>query len=142
MNLLPLFPVLLAMASAILAIMVYRRVIPYEAIREAIDLVAEYRALERGARGKRAQKKLKAMEPEYRRARRLIFRGTLVKFLVLTSFYMTGGLAAVIVYPLVRSPYDLPLITTSIDGVTVVPTFMLYFLVFIYTSLVYRKHLL
>ncbi|MCE4602168.1 MAG: hypothetical protein F7C08_01020 [Desulfurococcales archaeon] len=142
MDLLPLFPPLLAVSSAILAIMVYRRIVPYDAIKTAIDIITEYRVLERGAKGKRAQKKLKTMEPEYRKARRLIFRSTMVKFLVLTSFYIAGGLAAVIVYPLIQSPYSLPLVTTEIDGITVVPTFMLYFLAFIYASLVYRKHLL
>ncbi len=142
MDLLPLFPPLLAVSSAILAVMVYRRIVPYDAIKTAIDVIAEYRALERGAKGKRAQKKLKSLEPEYRRARRLIFRSTMVKFLILTSFYIAGGLASVIVYPLVKSPYSLPLVTTEINGATVVPTFMLYFLAFIYTSLVYRKHLL
>ncbi len=143
MDLLPLLPVAMAFSSAILAVATYRRIIPYTAIKTAIDVIAEYRVLQREAKGKRALKKLKALEPEYARARRLVFRSTLVKFFILTSFYLAGGLASAISYPLYKTPYAFPLITTiTQDGVVVAPTFMIYFLAFIYISLVFRKHLL
>ena len=141
-TLLPLLPFLMAISAAILAARVYRRIYPYEVVRTAIDVIAEYRALESMARGKRGKKKLRTREPEYRRARRIIFRSTIVKFFVLTSIYMTGGIAAALAYPVYRAPFKLPLLTGTLDNVIVMPSFMLYFITFIYTSLVLRRMLL
>ncbi|MEB3779935.1 MAG: hypothetical protein GSR85_06875 [Desulfurococcales archaeon] len=143
MDIYPLAPLIFAVFFAYLAAKVYRKMIPYDAVKTAVDFIAQYRVLERTAKSKRDIKKLRTMEPEYKKARRVILRTTIVKFVVLTSMYISGGIATALVAPLIESPFYFPLFTLPTeDGRLLMQSFFIYFMIFIYVSLVYREYLL
>jgi hypothetical protein len=98
--------------------------------------------LERTVKGKRGERKLKAMRPEYMRARRVLVRSILVKFLVLTIFYVIGALFTASLVPVLLSPFHAPLITFMVEGVPVASSFIVYFMVFLFMTLVLREKLL
>jgi len=143
LDLQPIAPLVFASIFSYLAAKVYRRMVPYPIVRAAVDFIAEYRVMERTAKSKRDIKKLKSMEPDYRKARRIILRSTIVKFVVLTSLYITGGIATALTAPFIESPFSFPLFTIHTDDDRLlIQSFFLYFIVFIYISLVFREHLL
>jgi len=140
--LLPIIVISLPLLFAYSAITLYRSIYPYETVKKSIDFIAEYRRLERTVKGKRGERKLKALKPEYMKARRVLVRSILVKFLVLTIFYVIGALFTASLVPILFSPFHVPLITFMVDGVPVASSFIIYFMVFLFMTLVLREKLL
>ncbi len=151
MNLIPLLAVLASMASLYVAVSVYRTLYPYEDVRRALEIASEYRSLTAYVRSKRAARKAKSREPEYRRARSLILRTILVKFTLITLSYVSVALILTMIMPVVETPYYIPLITFKFEecpgegGVracTLMPMLYLHFFTFIYTMLLLRELML
>ncbi|MCE4613280.1 MAG: hypothetical protein F7C07_05555 [Desulfurococcales archaeon] len=138
----PLLAILVPLLFAYSAISLYRSIYPYEAVKRSMEVVAEYRRLERTAKGKRDERKLKSLRPDYIRARRTLVRSILAKFLILTIFYVIGALFTAYTVPLLLSPFHVPLITLMVEGVPVASSFMIYFMVFLFMTLVLRERLL
>jgi hypothetical protein len=137
----PLLILVLPLLIIYSAASIYRSIYPFETIRRALDVVAEYRILKREAqikKTKRIAKKLAAMESDYKRARSLILRSTGVKLLLLISGYMAGSVFFLIVSPLLPSPYNIPILSFTHEGAIYTPGFLLYFLMFIAYYLVFR----
>ena len=76
------------------------------------------------------------------RARRILLRSVLAKFLVLTIFYVVGALFTAYTVPLLLSPFYAPLITLMVEGTPVASSFMIYFMVFLFVTLALREKLL
>ncbi len=141
-DLLPLFPALLGVLAALASVRAYRVLYPYNTIKAALEIIAEYRVLERNARDKRAKKKLARLEPEYKAARRLVSRSIIAKMIIIGIVYVSIGIIAVAMYPLYASPAPIPLISVNVDGSYVVPSFMIYFMVYAVSILALRRYLL
>ncbi len=141
-DLLPLFPALLGVLAALASVRAYRILYPYETVKAALEVVAEYRVLERSARDKRAKKKLARMEPTYKASRKLISRSIIAKMLIIGIVYVSIGIIAVAMYPLYNSPAPIPLLSVNVEGVYVVPSFMIYFMVYAISILALRRYLL
>ncbi len=151
MNLVPLLAILVSIASLYIAVSVYRTLYPYEDVKRALEIASEYRSLTAYIRSKRAARKAKSREPEYRRARSLILRTTLVKFILITLSYVSVALALTAIMPVVETPYYIPLVTfrfddCPIEGVggecVLMPMLYLHFLTFIYAMLLFRELML
>lgn len=136
----------LALLMLYLAIRAYRSIYPLERVLGAMEVVAEYRSISSARRrSKRLERRLKSLEPDYRRARGLLFRTLIVKFLLLSAAYVSVGLMLTLLQPLVASPYYIPLVTerVEIEGavVEVIPILYIHFFAFMYAVLLYRNML-
>lgn len=133
-----LTPVLLVFTTAY----IYRSFFPKALVKRAIDIVAEYRMLESRARSKREIKKLRSLRPDYLRARRYLLKSVMTNFLLLTLFYIAGGLTIVSSYPVISTPIGIPFITVATDeGILLMPTLLIYFFMFLYAAMLFRDML-
>ena len=131
-------PLLLVLSAA----SIYRSLYPYERVRWALDRVAEYRVLKRRARSKRDLKRLRALESEYREAKRIVARSLLVKLVLLLSGYVVGSILVLTVVPAVPSPYHLPPLTITVDGAPYMLSVTAYFVVYVILFFVLRDSFL
>lgn len=138
----PLVSALLSFLSLYLSVILYRKLFPYEKMKEAMERASEYRALSSHARDKRAERRLRAIEPEYRRARSLFFRGLLFKFFVITILYVIVATASLLIRPVIEVPFYLPLLTSYSEGTIYMPILYINFFSFIYGMLLFRDSLL
>jgi len=149
-RLIPLLVILTSMASLYMAIAVYRVIYPYEDVKRALEIASEYRSLTVYLRSKRAARKARSLEPEYKRARGLILRTILVKFTLITLSYISTALLVTLVMPAVEVPYHIPLVTFNFEncpldesrGCVLMPTLYLHFFAFIYAMLLLRESML
>lgn len=137
----PLVAILFGVASVYIAAKVYQRFYPYSVVEHALQVVARYRGVEEEARkgSKRAAKKLRLMEPEYRRARGLLFRSFLFKFGLLMLAYTLAGALVIAVVPYAVVPFHLPPFTIVVEGSPVMPGYYLHFFSFLYGALLFRE---
>ncbi|MEB3806426.1 MAG: hypothetical protein GSR73_02810 [Desulfurococcales archaeon] len=130
-----IIPLVLALSTATL----YRSIYPYERVKAAVDKMAEYRALRKqAASSKRLMKKLRSIEPEYRRAKRIVTRSIILKMVLLLVAYMLGSLLVLLYIPAIPAPFNLPPLTMEGNGAYYVFSPILYFLVYILVFLVFR----
>ena len=137
----PLAALLFSVSTVYIAARVYQRFYPYRVVEAALEVVARYRELEEEARSgsKRAAKKLRLMEPEYGRARRLLFRSFIFKFALLMLTYTLAGALVLAVVPYAVVPFHLPPFTVIVEGSPVMPGYYLHFLGFLYGALLFRE---
>jgi len=138
----PLLVFLAPVPLLALAALAYRSLYPLETVREALERVRAYRELEaQASRGtKRALKRLRAMEAEYRRARGLLLRAMLVKTLLVTAVYVASSLSVVrYAYP---APASLPLVTIAEAGAPYIPAIIVHFAGYVYALVLLRDTLL
>ncbi len=137
----PLAALLLGVASVYIAARIYQKFYPYQAIQWALETVSRYRELEEEARNgsKRAAKKLKLLEPEYAKARSVLFRSFLFKFGLLMLVYTLAGALVLAVVPYAVVPFHLPPLTVVVEGLPVMPGYYLHFLSFLYGALLFRE---
>jgi hypothetical protein len=147
----PLIAIVVSITSLYIAVSLYRALYPYEDVRRALEIASEYRSLTAYIRSKRVARKAKSREPEYRRARSLILRTILVKFLLITLSYVSVALALTAIMPVVETPYYIPLITFKFEDCPVggvrgecilMPMLYLHFITFIYAMLLFRELML
>lgn len=146
-SLIPLIAVIASITSLYIAVSLYRAVYPYEDVRRALEIAAEYRSITAYLRSKRALRRAKSREPEYRRARSLILRTILVKFTLITISYVSVALLLTFVMPVVPTLVYIPLVTFKYEdcsplGFTgeciLMPMLYLHFFTFIYAMLLFR----
>ncbi|MEM0365687.1 MAG: hypothetical protein QXO93_01700 [Acidilobaceae archaeon] len=142
MDPLPLIAVLLSISALYTAGFIYRLIYPYEDVRRALEVASEYRSISAYIRSKRAVRKLKSIEPEYRRARGLIIKSIFIKFMLITLLYITTAFMIVILKPIVEVPFYIPLIVIQYEGSYYMPMLYLYFISFIYGMLLFRELLM
>lgn len=150
MNIIPLLVVLASIASLYLAIAAYRALYPYDVVKRALEVASEYRSITAYLRSKRALRKARSMEPEYRRARSLILKTIIVKFILITLSYVSVALLLTTLMPMVEVPYHIPLVTfefrecplDTTRSCTLMPTLYLHFFAFIYAMLLFRELML
>jgi len=138
----PIAALIMGLVSVYIAARIYQRFYPRHAIEWALETVARYRELEEEARrgSKRAVKKLKQLEPQYARARSLLFRSFLFKFGLLMLTYTVAGALVLAVVPYAVVPFHLPPLTVIVEGSPVMPGYYLHFLSFLYGALLLREH--
>lgn len=145
-SILPIIAVMASFFSLYMAIVAYRTLYPLEEVRRAVEIASEYKSISGLLRGKRAVRRLKSMEPEYKKARSLILRSTVVKFILITLSYVSVSLMLTVIYPVVETPYYIPLITLHVEvdnrEAIVMPILYLHFFVFLYAMLLYRDLIL
>jgi len=137
----PIAAVLLGISTVYLAGRLYQRFYPPESVLHALEVTKRYRDLEEEARkgSKRALKKLRLMEVEYRRARRLLFRSFLFKFGLLMLTYTVAGALVLAVIPYLVVPFHIPPLTVVEGGTAYLPGYYLHFLSFLYGALLFRE---
>lgn len=141
MNPAPIAAVILGISTVYLAGRLYQRFYPLEAVLHALEVTKRYRDLEEEARkgSKRALKKLRLMEVEYRRARSLLFRSFLFKFGLLMLTYTIAGALVLAVIPYLIVPFHIPPLTAIENGTAYLPGYYLHFLSFLYGALLFRE---
>ncbi len=141
-SILPIIAAIASFLSLYIAIAAYRTLYSLEEVKKAVEIVAEYKSISALSKDKRAARRLKSMEPEYKKARSLILKSTIVKFALITLSYISFSLILTIIYPAVETPYYIPLITlhAELEGreVIVMPILYLHFFIFLYAMLLYR----
>ncbi|GAB6147601.1 hypothetical protein [Stetteria hydrogenophila] len=137
----PLASFLLPILAVYSVAVVYRSIYPYEAVREAVASLAEYRMLSR-MRSKRAVKRARQLAPQAREARRLLLRALLFKTAMLIGVFAATSIL-VLRTPLAYSPFDLPPLTLSSQGgEPLVYTSFIHLAGYIYALLLFRDYLL
>ncbi|MCE4622218.1 MAG: hypothetical protein F7C82_02770 [Desulfurococcales archaeon] len=135
----PLIVVIIPLMLSLSAASIYRSIYPYEQVKRAIDKMAEYRLMKsQMGTSKRARKKLKAMEAEYKRAKRTITRSIIVKMTLLLVSYMLGSILVFVYVPALPAPYSLPPLTVAAEGGYYIMSAILYFLVYVVVFLSLR----
>ncbi|MCE4627807.1 MAG: hypothetical protein F7C34_01470 [Desulfurococcales archaeon] len=141
--LLPLVTVILPFLFVYSSAAIYRSVYPENRIREAINIVADYRRLKAEAeKSKRKRKKLLAVEPTYRSARSTLLRATLLKTLLLMISYVAGSLMLMSLIPGLASPYYIPGIVITEGSTCVIASIIVYFLAYLLFYAAYRDNFL
>ena len=139
MNPSPLLAFIIPLIFSLSAGATYRSIYPYETVKRAIDKMAEYRlAKAKLGRGKRAAKKLAKIEPEYKRAKRLVTRSIIVKMTLLIVTYMLGSIIVFVNTPIIPAPFHLPPITVVVNGQPYMESLIIYFTVYVIVFLVFR----
>lgn len=141
-DLIVVFSPLISVASVYVAGAAYRTLYPYSVVKEALEVVARYRSLDRKAReerSRRLEKKLRSMRPEYGKARSLLFKALLIKFAILMLVYTITGITLVAIQPFVVTPYKLPLIIVEVEEGLVMPMLYVHFFMFMYSALLFRE---
>jgi hypothetical protein len=132
------FPVLAVATAAY----IYRRAFPYDLVKEAIEIANEYRNLERSAKDKRTQRRLRSLRPKYLKARRVLRAAILTKFVLLTAFYIATS-TVVIRYPLsFPAPAWIPFLTLNVKDELVINPLLLHLLGYLYALIAFRDALL
>lgn len=135
----PLLVVIVPLMLSLSAASIYRSIYPYEEVKRAIDKMAEYRlAKSRLSSTKRGRKKLKAMEAEYKRAKRIVTRSIVLKMTLLLVSYMLGSILVFVYIPALPAPYYLPPLTVAAEGGYYIVSAILYFLVYVVVFLSLR----
>lgn len=123
---------------------IYRSLYPYDYIRSALQILAEYRLLSR-AKSKRLVKRARQMAPKVKAARRLLLRALLFKMLALIAVFMA---TTVLVFnnPTAFTPFDLPLFTLKVSQAGGGEVLVAYIPVvhlagYIYALLLFREYL-
>ncbi len=142
MNPAPLAAVIVPFSLVLSSLAIYRSIYPYERVKKAMEVMAEYRVLKSQARGKRGLKKVKAMEPQYKQARGAVMRALFVKMLLLLTSYMIGSLLVFLLVPAVPAPFHLPPFTIAGEGGYYSFSITIYFLVYVVTFIVFRDSFL
>ncbi len=142
MNPLPLLVVILPVILVTSALSVYRTIYPLEAVREATQVVAEYRVLKQRAKSKKDIKRLRALEPRYRRARSLLIRSVFVKLALLLSGYVAGSILVFVTVPVLVAPFHLPPLTVAGESGYYMLSITAYFLVYVVLFIVLRDSFL
>ena len=118
----PLGLVLLALVSSILMGHIGRRISDKPGYVEARRVVAEYEALKKAAgRDRRLTKKLRRIEPEARRARRLLVKVNLLKAFVFFFIYAATLIVAAVSYQYFYTPIYVPIFTVFHDDAMIMP---------------------
>ena len=119
----PLGLILLAFVSSILMGHIGRKISDKPGYVEAKKLVAEYEMLKKAAgRDRRLTKKMKKIEPEAKRARRMLVKVNIEKALVFFLIYASTLIVAIISYQYVYTPIYVPLFTVVHDGAMIMPS--------------------
>jgi len=139
--------VLFAFVSPIVVLglvtMVYRIFYPRSLIEEYLRVLGEYKALERRGRGKRAAKRLRAMESSYKRARRSLLKANLFKFMLVILSYLFTSMFVFINIQASQAPAAIPFITAEgQEGELLVNPLAIHFLGYIYAIMALRDALL
>ncbi len=88
----------------------------------AKTLIAEYQLLKKSSpRDKRLVRKLKRLEPEAKRAKRLAFIYTFRKVMVFFLFYVVSIIIVTLTFGFYVVPFDIPGLTYRIEGFPVTP---------------------
>jgi len=138
----PLAVIAIPLVMVVSALAIYRSIYPVDKIKEALETIAEYRVLKSQARAKKDIKKLRALEPRYRRARSLITRALLVKMFLLLSGYIAGSIILFVTVPVIEAPFHLPPLTIPAEGSYYMLSVTAYFLVYVVLFLVFRDSFL
>ncbi len=142
MNTTPLLAIVLPITLVLSAIAIYRSLYPYERVRRATEIVAEYRVLKSRARSKKDLKRLRVLESEYREARRLVFRALIVKLVLLLSGYVSGSIILLVAAPVLLAPFHLPPLTVAGEEGYYMLSITAYFLVYVALFIVLRDSFL
>ncbi len=140
----PLFLLIIPFLFVYSSAVIYRSIYSEETIKKALEKISEYRRIKADAEKghKRKLKKLKALQPEYKAARGLLLKSTLVKTLLILVTYVIGSLLFMMTMPVLVSPYYIPILTIIREGTCLAPTFLLYFLSFVVFYTIYRDNFL
>ncbi|MCE4625876.1 MAG: hypothetical protein F7C35_08480 [Desulfurococcales archaeon] len=139
----PLFLIIIPFLFVVSSAAVYRSIYPEEKVKRALEIIAEYRvAKEEAKRRKRAAKKVRALEPQYKRARRLLLNTVLVKTLLLLLTYLGGSIMFIQTMPAIASPYHIPPLTVNNGDICVIPSIIIFFLAYIVFYTAYRDNFL
>lgn len=143
LTLLPLITIILPFIFVYSSAAIYRSVYPEDRIREAINVVANYKMLKAEAeKSKRKRKKLLSMESSYRAARGTLLRATLLKTLLLMISYVAGSLMLMSLIPGLASPYYIPGLVIVEGGTCVIASIIVYFLAYLLFYAAYRDNFL
>ncbi len=142
--LLPLLNIILPFLFVYSSASIYRSIYPEDVIKRSLASIAEYRkAKAEASKSKRQLKKLRVLEPQYRAARSVLLRSTLVKTMLLMLGYIAGSLLLTSIMPGLASPYYVPgIIATTGQGVCVIPSLIVYFLAFLLFYIAMRDNFL
>lgn len=121
---------------------IYRHMFPYDIVRNAIKIAGEYREIEKEAKDKRAQKRLKSLRPKYIRARKILRSSMITKFVLLTLFYIATSMALIKSSVLYPAPAWIPLLSTIAKGYLVTNPLVLHLLGYLYALIAFRDALL
>ncbi len=139
MNPAPLLAFIIPLIFSLSAGATYRSIYPYERVKKAVDKIAEYRVVKaRLGKGKRAMKKLAQLEPEYKRAKRIVTRSIIVKMTLLLVTYLLGSTIVFINTPLLASPFHVPPLTVIVKGQPYMSSLIAYFSVYVIVFIVFR----
>ncbi len=118
----PLSLILLAFLSSLLVGYIGRRISDKPGYIEAKKILAEYNLIKREAgRDKRLLKKMRRMEPEVKRARRLLLIVNIEKAFVFFAVYAATLIVAGVAYGYFYTPIYVPLFTIISNGAMVMP---------------------
>ncbi len=88
----------------------------------AKTVMAEYQFLKKSApRDKRLVRKLKRLEPEAKRAKRVAFIYTFRKIMIFFVFYVVSIILVTVAFGLYLVPFDIPGLTYRLDSVPATP---------------------
>jgi hypothetical protein len=142
LNVAPLWTFFVPILAVATAAYIYRRMFPYEVVKESIRVVSEYKSLEREAKDKRAQKRLRSLRPRYQRARRILRTTTIVKFVLLMAFYIATSMTLIRYHIFFPAPAWIPLLTVEVNGHLVINPLLLHLLGYLYALIAFREALL
>jgi len=142
LDLLPFVIIIVPVLMGLSAIAIYRSIYPYRVVKQALETVATYRALKAQARSKRDLKRLSSLEPEYKRARRIVTRALITKMVLLLVSYTAGSLFVFAIAPFIPSPYYIPFLTVAAEGGYYIITVTIYFLVYVVLFITLRDSFL
>lgn len=114
--------VLVALLFALLMSYAGRRVTSNQEYVRARTIIAEYQLLKKSSpRDKRLVRKLKRLEPEAKRAKRLAFIYTFRKVMIFFLFYVVSIIVVTLTFDLYIVPFDIPGLTYRVEGFPVTP---------------------
>ncbi|MEB3825559.1 MAG: hypothetical protein LRS47_02690 [Desulfurococcales archaeon] len=127
-----------------IAVLTSKALVNEEAVRRALEIIEEYRRmLSESASRPRLRKKLRAMEAQYKKARKLVLFNSMKRMAVLVLAYSVSSvLVMVSVGTSIISPIYIPGITLNVNNAYYVPTVLVHFLGYIYALLLFRRELI
>ncbi|MEN2999255.1 MAG: hypothetical protein ABDH61_01585 [Acidilobaceae archaeon] len=142
MDIAPALVMIASILSLYLSGLAYRFLFPYEETRRALEVATEYRSLSEYLRSKRGLRKLRSIGPEYKRARSLLLRGLMAKFVLITIAYVSVAFLSILAFPIAKVPFYIPLIVVEYEGSLYMPMLYINFFSFIYAMLLFRELIL
>ncbi len=141
-SLIPIWTFFVPILAVATVAYIYRRMYPSDIVKESLKVVSEYRDLEKKAKDKRTQRRLRTLRPRYLRARRILRLTMISKFILLTTFYLATSLVVLRYHIFYPAPAWIPLLTLKIKGQLYVNPLVLHLLGYVYALIAFREALL